>query len=182
LTPVKSVKGEAVDHHNREPARGRPIVQTGIQETDMANITRYDPFEDIARLSPFRSFDDMFKGMRLRPWPGDVDVEPQIKIDVSEDEKSYTVKADIPGVKKDDIQVSVEGNQVSIEAESNKEREEKKGDTVLRSERYYGRVFRSFALAHEVDGGKAEAKYQDGVLELKLPKKSNGASKTVKVL
>jgi HSP20 family protein len=147
----------------------------------MANITRYDPFEDIARLNPFRSFDDMFKSMRVRPWLSEADIEPQIKIDVSEDEKSYTVKADIPGVKKEDIKVSVEGNQVEIEAESRKEREEKKGDTILRSERYYGRVYRSFALAHEVDGGKAEAKYQDGVLELKLPKKVNGSARSVKV-
>lgn len=147
----------------------------------MANITRYDPFEDIARLSAFGNLDDMFKGLRLRPWVKDADVEPQIKIDVSEDEKAYTVKADVPGVKKDDIKVSVEGNQVSIEAEAKQEREEKKGDTVLRSERWYGRVFRSFALAHDVDESKAEAKYQDGVLELKLPKKGNGSSKTVKV-
>jgi HSP20 family protein len=151
------------------------------QETDMANITRYDPFEDIARLSPFRNFDDMFKGLRVRPWLNEVDVEPQIKIDVAEDEKAYTVRADIPGVKKDDIKISIEGNQVAIEAESKKEREEKKGDTVLRSERYYGRAFRSFALAHEVDAGKAEAKYQDGVLELKLPKKASGSTQTVKV-
>ena len=91
------------------------------------------------------------------------------------------MKADVPGVKKDDIKVSIEGNQVSIEAEAKQEREEKKGDTVLRSERWYGRVCRSFALAHDVDEGKAEARYQDGVLELKLPKKANGSSKTVKV-
>ena len=147
----------------------------------MANITRYDPFEDIARLSPFGSLDDMFKGLRLRPWPKEADIEPQIRIDVSEDDKAYTVKADVPGVKKDDIKVSIEGNQVSIEAETKKETQEKKGDTLLRSERYYGRVFRSFALAHDVDGSKAEAKYSDGVLELKLPKKANGSAKTVKV-
>ena len=147
----------------------------------MANITRYDPFEDIARLSPFAGLDDVFKGLRLRPWLKEPDIEPQIRIDVSEDEKAYTVRADVPGVKKDDIKVSIEGNQVSIEAETKQEKEEKKGDTVLRSERYYGRVFRSFALAHDVDEGKAEARYQDGVLELKLPKKSNGSAKTVKV-
>jgi HSP20 family protein len=147
----------------------------------MANITRYDPFEDIARLSPFGNLDDVFKGLRIRPWLKEADIEPQIKIDVTEDDKTYTVKADVPGVKKDDIKVSVEGNQVSIEAETKRESEEKKGDTLLRSERYYGRVFRSFALAHEVDGGRAEAKYQDGVLELKLPKRANGSAKTVKV-
>jgi HSP20 family protein len=147
----------------------------------MANITRYDPFEDVARLGPFGSLDDMFKGLRLRPWLREADIEPQIRIDVSEDDKAYTVKADVPGVGKDDIKVSIEGNQVSIEAETKKEREEKKGDTVLRSERWYGRVYRSFALAHDVDESKAEAKVRDGVLELKLPKKANGSARTVKV-
>ena len=147
----------------------------------MANITRYDPFEDIARLSPFGSLDDVFKGLRLRPWIKEAEIEPQIKIDVSEDDKAYTVRADVPGIRKDDIKVSIEGNQVSIEAETKKEREEKKGDTVLRSERYYGRVFRSFALAHDVDSDRAEAKVQDGVLELKLPKKANGSARTVKI-
>lgn len=147
----------------------------------MANITRYDPFEDIARLSAFGNLDDLFKGLRLRPWIKEADIEPQIKIDVSEDDKAYTVKADVPGVKKDDIKVSIEGNQVSIEAETKSEKEEKKGGAVLRSERSYGRAFRSFALAHDVDESKAEAKYNDGVLELRLPKKANGSARTVKI-
>jgi HSP20 family protein len=146
----------------------------------MANITRYDPFEDIARFNPFRNLDEVFKGLRAWPW-GDVGLDPQIKIDVSEDEKAYTVKADVPGVKKDDIKIAIEGNQVTVEAEAKKEREEKKGDTVLRSERYFGRVYRSFTLGHEVDGEKAEAKYHDGVLELTLPKKTNGSTQNIKV-
>ena len=101
-------------------------------------------------------------------------------MDVSEDDKAYHVKAEVPGVKKEDIHVAVEDNQVSITAEVKQEKEEKKGETVLRSERYYGMQSRSFTLMHDVDQGKAEAKYQDGILELTLPKKSNGG--TVKQL
>jgi HSP20 family protein len=84
-------------------------------------------------------------------------------------------------VKKDDIHVAIEGNQVSIEAEVKKEKEEKKGEKVVRSERYYGKQSRSFTLGHDIDSGKAEAKYSDGVLELKLPKKANGSTKELKV-
>ena len=117
----------------------------------------------------------------MRPSLGEVDIEPRIKVDVSEADAAYSVKAEIPGVKKDDIHVAIDGNQVSIEAEIKKEKEEKKGEKVVRSERYFGKQSRSFTLGHDIDAGKAEAKYADGVLELKLPKKSNGSSKELKV-
>ena len=105
-----------------------------------------------------------------------------LSMDVSEDDKAYHVKAEVPGVKKEDIHVAVENNQVSITTEFKKETEEKKGETVLRSERYCGMQSRSFTLMHDVDQSKAEARYQDGILELTLPKKSNGgALKQLKV-
>jgi HSP20 family protein len=147
----------------------------------MANITRFDPFEELARFRPLADFDDFFKGFRVRPSLGEVDIEPRIKVDVSEADSAYSVKAEIPGVKKDDIHVAIDGNQVSIEAEIKKEKEEKKGNKVVRSERYFGKQSRSFTLGHDIDAGKAEAKYADGVLELNLPKKSNGSSKELKV-
>jgi len=147
----------------------------------MANITRFDPFEELARFQPLANFDDFFKGFRVRPWVGEGDFEPRIKVDVSEADAAYSVKAEIPGVRKEDIHVSIEGNQVSIEAELKKEKEEKKGEKLVRSERYYGKQSRSFTLGHDIDAGKAEAKYAEGVLELKLPKKSNGSTKELKV-
>jgi len=150
------------------------------KEITMANITRFDPFEELARFRPLTGFDDLFKGFGVRPW-AEAQIEPRIRVDVSETEAAYGVKAEIPGVKKDDIHVAIEGNQVSIEAELKKEKEEKKGEKVVRSERYTGKQFRSFTLRHDIDAGKAEAKYADGVLELKLPKKSNGSSKELKV-
>ncbi|HMA06545.1 MAG TPA: Hsp20/alpha crystallin family protein, partial [Ramlibacter sp.] len=81
-----------------------------------------------------------------------------------------------------DINVRIDGNVVQIEAEVKREKETKgNGDKVLRSERYYGNVSRTFSLADDVDDSKAEAKYADGVLTLQLPKKTTAASRKVAV-
>ena len=146
----------------------------------MANLTRYDPF-NLARLDPFGDIDDLFKGFFVRPVLFEGQPQIQIKMDLKEDDKAYTVHADIPGVKKEDIHVSIEGNQVSISAETKIEKEEKKGEKVLRSERYVGKVARSFTLAHDVDEAGAQAKYSDGVLELTLPKKAVTAAKKLAI-
>ena len=133
----------------------------------MANITRYDPF-DVA-LDPF---DDLFRGffrpVRFEGQPQQM----QIKMDVKENDSAYVVRADIPGVKKEDIKVDVDGNVVSISAEVKQEKEQKEGGRVIRSERYYGSMSRSFSLGQDVDEKTANAKYTDGVLELTLPKKA----------
>ncbi len=142
----------------------------------MANLTRHDPFS-LARLDPFGDMDDFFKGFFVRPALMEGQPPMQIKMDVKENDSAYTVHADIPGVKKDDIHVSIEGNQVSISAETQSTKEEKEGEKILRSERYVGKVARSFTLAHDIDEAQAQAKYSDGVLELTLPKKAAGASK-----
>jgi HSP20 family protein len=147
----------------------------------MANITRFDPFRELVSFDPFRNFDDFFRAPRVRSLLRDLPAEPEIRMDVTEDDKAYHVKAEVPGVKKEDINVAIDGNQVSISAEVKREKEEKKGETVLRSERYYGSQSRSFTLLHEVDQSKAEAKYVDGVLELTLPKKNAAPAKKVAV-
>lgn len=147
----------------------------------MANLTRWNPFRELTRFDPFTDVEDFFKEFGMRPaWRG-FEVEPQIKLDVSEDDKSYTVKAEIPGVKKEDINVSVDGNLVSLSAEVKSEKEEKEGKKVVRRERYYGAVSRSFTLGHDVDMNKAEAKYEDGVLNLTLPKKPGAEAKKLTV-
>ena len=145
----------------------------------MANITRFDPFFELSRPNLFG--DDFFKGFSLRPIFEQQELAPQIRLDVSEDDKAYSVKAEIPGVKKEDIKVSVDGNQVSISAEIKKEQEEKEGAKLIRSERYYGSVSRSFTLAQDVDQGKACAKYNDGVLDLTLPKKAGSTARNLSV-
>lgn len=147
----------------------------------MAYIIRSDPLGEVTRFDPFQEIEDFFSSRRLRSLFRDLPEAPEIKMDVSEDDKAYRVKAEIPGVKKEDIRVAIDGNGVSITAEVNREKEEKKGETVLRSERYYGRQSRSFTLRHDVDQAKAEAKYQDGILELTLPKKGGAPSKELTV-
>lgn len=147
----------------------------------MSRITRYDPFKELARFDPFFDIDDLFSRPMARVMRSGLELEPQIKMDVKEADGMYTIKAEIPGVKKDDIRVSVEGNRVTISAEIKKEQEEKEGERVIRSERSYGQASRSFSLADEVDQGKAQAKYADGVLELTLPKKAGSARKDIAI-
>jgi len=146
----------------------------------MANLMRYDPF-GLARTDPFADIDDLFKGFFVRPVMFEGQPQMEIRMDMKEDDKAYTVHADIPGVKKEDIQVSIDGNRVSISAETRVEKEEKEGKKVLRSERYCGKVARSFTVAHDVDEAKAQAKYTDGVLELTLPKKAGTATKKLAI-
>jgi len=139
----------------------------------MANITRYNPFEDF--------FQDFGKGFWLKPLPFPAETELKMKIDVKEDDKSFTVKADIPGVKKEDIQIDIEDDHISLRAEVKQEKEEKKDEKIVYSERAYGMVSRSFTLPVDVDAKAAKAEYKDGVLNLTLPKKGNGSAKRVAV-
>lgn len=139
----------------------------------MANIVRSGSVEDI--------FGDLMKGFWVKPLSMPEMQDMKIKVDVTEGDKAYTVHAEIPGVKKEDIQVEVDGNVVSIRAEVKRESEEKKGEKVLRSERYYGRVERSFSLPVDIDEKATAAKYKDGVLDLTLPKKAAASTRRIAV-
>ena len=140
----------------------------------MANISRYDPFAV--------DFDDLFKGMFLRPVRLGTDApEVQIKLNVTRSNGSYTVDAEMPGVKKEDINVSVDGALVTISGEVKKEKEEKQGDQVIRSERYFGKVQRSFTLPQEIDEGQVDAKFTDGVLKLTLPLREKTKAKQIQI-
>jgi HSP20 family protein len=147
----------------------------------MANLIRWDPFGEV---TPFGSFDQPIDSL-MRRFFRSVPVRDEgamtISVDASENDKAYTVKAEIPGVSKDDIKVAIEGKQVSIGAEVKKEKEEKEGDKVLRSERYCGSVYWSFTLPMDVDQSKSDAKYVNGVLELTLPKKAGAATKQLEI-
>jgi HSP20 family protein len=125
--------------------------------------------------------DEMFRQM-LRPWRQELAAQaPQIKLDLHEDDASYTIKAEVPGVDKDAIDVRIDGNRVMLSAEMKKEHDEKKDGRVLRSERQYGYASRSFTLGCEVDESKSEAKYKDGILELRLPKKAKSSSRRLPI-
>lgn len=149
----------------------------------MNNITRFKPFgNELARFDPFWDVDDIFNRFMMRPLLREgTQIEPQIKMDVKEADGMFVVNAEIPGVNKDDIHVTVEGNRVSISAEVKQEKETKEGERVIRCERSYGMASRSFTLADEVDQSKVQAKYNNGVLELTLPKKPGSARKEISI-
>jgi HSP20 family protein len=117
----------------------------------MANVSLYDPFADAAISDIFRGF---FRPVRV---------------------------ADAPGARKEDIQVAIEGNQVTVSAEIKRETERTNGDHMLRSERYYGNVYRSFTLPADLDEGTSTAKFENGVLELTLAKKPAVAGRRITI-
>lgn len=129
----------------------------------MSNLIRRDPF------------DELLRGYFVRPvdFGGGVSEAPQMRVDVKEDNDTYQVHAELPGIRKEDIHVHIDGPVVSISAERKQEKEIKEGERVLRTERYFGKVSRSFQLSQEVDEAKSSAKFKDGVLELSLPKKAH---------
>lgn len=125
--------------------------------------------------------EDMFRGF-MRPWRAEMTPRaPQIKLDVNENEANFLIKAEMPGVRKEDIDVRIDGNQVTISAELKKESDEKKEGRLVRSERQYGFASRSFTLSCAVDESKADAKMQDGVLKLTLPKKTTTSSRRLPI-
>lgn len=136
----------------------------------MSSLTRYDPL------------DDFFRGFFVRPVDFGAPAEaPTIKIDVKEQERTYVVHAEMPGIKKEDIHVNVDGAMVSITAERKQEKETKEGERVLRVERSFGKVSRSFQLGQDIDDAASSAKFSDGVLELTLPKKAATQSKRLTI-
>jgi len=142
----------------------------------MANITRFDPLNDL--------MDDIFKGFLVRPMYYEGEARGtglRMKVDVAESNGAYTVMAEIPGVKKEDLQVTIDGAQVTLSAEVKREREASAEERVLHAERVFGKLTRSFTLPQEVDEQTAQAKLRDGVLELVLPKKAAASRKTITV-
>ncbi|HEY7240787.1 MAG TPA: Hsp20/alpha crystallin family protein [Burkholderiales bacterium] len=144
----------------------------------MASVTRFDPFNDLV--------DDLFKGFLVRPFSFEGRADAGLghwraKVDVAEKNGAYLVTAELPGVKKEDIHVAIDGAQVTLEAEAKREKEAAKDERALHSERVYGKVVRSFTLPQEVDEAKAEARFKDGVLELTLPKKAAAQRKQITI-
>jgi HSP20 family protein len=139
----------------------------------MNELRTFDPFA-------IEPFDEAFRSF-LKPWKVEAEVAPRIKIDVTEQDGSFGVKAEIPGVKKEDIDVRVEGNLVTISAEVKSEKEEKDNGRVLRRERQQGWASRSFTLSCPVNEAEVSAKYESGVLSLTLPKKASAAKKRIAI-
>ena len=140
----------------------------------MTSITRFNAFGD--------TLDDLFRGFLVRPvnFEGDNDAVP-FRVEITEKDNAYVLRGDLPGVKKEDINVSVDGETVAITAEARSEKEVKDAGRVLRSERYYGKLYRAFTLGQAVEEGSVQARYADGVLELTLPKKAAVQAKRITV-
>jgi HSP20 family protein len=140
----------------------------------MANIARFDPFNELV--------DDLFRGFLVRPmYAGAQEALPRMRVEVAEKNGGYTVTAELPGAKKEDIAIDVDGAQVTLSAQVKREKEVTDADRVLHTERVYGKVSRSFTLPQELDEAKVEAKFKDGVLEVTLPKKAAAARKSITV-
>jgi HSP20 family protein len=144
-----------------------------IVEVTMNPMTRYEPL--VGRLDGL--FNDFFRPARV--WENNSEPLP-IRVDVRETAEAYTVAAEIPGVKKEDIAVEIEGNEVMISAETRREAQ-KEGEKWLRTERFFGKTARRFALPQDLDEAKAVAKFADGVLELTLPKKAAVTGRKIEI-
>ena len=125
---------------------------------------------------------DLLRGFFVRPVEfSDTKEAPALTVDVTEQDKAYAIHAEIPGVNKEDIHVSIDGAVVSISAERRNQKEVRDSNKILRSERYFGKVSRSFQLPQEVDESQASAKYSEGLLELLLPKKAAAQAKRLSI-
>lgn len=130
-------------------------------------------------------FSDIFKELSLQRQMGkpfyDLSLPESINIDIRETPEAFGVEADIPGVKKEDISVTIENRQLQISVEAKQEKEEKKDEKVIMSERFFGFVSRTVTLPGDVDSSKVEARYENGVLFLTIPKTSTKASNRIAI-
>lgn len=143
----------------------------------MSALTAYERMDDLLS----GAFPEFFRRSLMRDWPV-ARTPAEMKLDVTENEKAYVVKAQIPGAKKEDVQVKIDGNFVSISAEVKEEKEDKddKAKSLTR-ELYYGSLSRSFALAHEIDEKESQASFEHGVLSLTLPKRTDAKGTTLRI-
>ena len=140
-----------------------------------------DPFHTLGRFDPFSDIDDLMRDFFAPAWRAREGSAPRMRLDISETEQAYLVKAEIPGVSRDDIQVAIDGNRVSITAELKEERHADDGGKTVRNERLYGQQYRSFTLPQEVDENSSQARYLDGVLQLSLQKKEGTGGKKLQI-
>ena len=136
----------------------------------MKTLARWNPFRELAPFSSFPEMERYFGEFPFVPLSVRYETAPTMRVDVTENEAAYKVEAEIPGMKKEDIAVSIDGNTVSITAEVKHEQDVKEGEKTLRSERYYGSMARMLTFPLDVNPATAVASYEGGVLTLTLPK------------
>jgi HSP20 family protein len=140
----------------------------------MNDISKRSPSRDVGWSMFDEGFDNLFEGffrpMRVTtPFSSGEHLTPAI--DVTENDQVYSIKAELPGIKKEDIQITVQDGVLTISAESRADTVNKEGERVIRRERRYGKYSRSMTLNKQIDEGNVKATYNDGILELILPKK-----------
>jgi len=143
-------------------------------------LTRWNPLRTTSTFDPFTDLEDLFRGLDTRSLTRPYEKTLEMRMDVNEDDKGYRITVDMPGVKKEDIDVAVEGNQVTISAEVKHELS-RDTEKEIHRERFAGKAFRSFSLPVEVDSSKAQAHYEGGVLNLTLPKKGDTQAKRISI-
>lgn len=154
----------------------------------MSSLTRWEP---TTRWNPFKELEEMEKrlstlfGRTPVPTSGDKNeaitvAEWSPLVDISEDEKEYVIKAEVPEMKKEEIKINIHDDVLSISGERKYEKEEK-GKKYHRVERAYGSFMRSFTLPEDADGSKVNAEYKDGVLKVHLPKSEKAKPKAIEV-
>lgn len=135
------------------------------------NLTRYNPPSTLGLFEPFRALEELLRDTGMDPFWSPSELSAGIRMDVQETEQAYEIRADMPGLKKEDIKVAVDGRQVSLSAQTEQSNESNQGGMLWR-ERHAGQWQRSFTLPQEVDDSQSQARYEDGVLHLTLPKKA----------
>lgn len=138
------------------------------------------PLSDVVRAGSLPTINDFFREFSLAPVLRELEQAPRMKVDVEESDQAYTLRAEVPGAKREDISVSIDGNVVSIRANVEDQRSEQQGN-MLRSERVYGEEYRTFTLPQDIDESKAEAKVENGVLVLTLPKRQGAGGKKLTI-
>lgn len=146
----------------------------------MALPTRWNPFRQVARVDAFPEFDDLVRNFGLRPFARQYEDTLEMRMNVEEEDGNYLVTIDMPGVRKEDIDIAIEGRQVNVSA-TVKQEQKRESALQLYSERFNGTAFRSFGLPSEVDPAKAKAHYDGGVLHLTLPKKAGASMRKLSV-
>ena len=127
--------------------------------------------------------DELLSGFFVRPMTRESrgDRPTGFRMDVYETEHAYRVVADLPGIRKEDINISIVGAEVTVAAEAKREHAVGNGEQALLQERFAGKYHRTLGLGHEIDEAKAQAKYVNGVLELVLPKSANSLPKRITI-
>ncbi len=150
-------------------------------------LMRWSPFRELRRWDPFREMERLTERMErlLEEFFPTVRREEREfvwapAVDVYEDEKAYVVEVDLPGLRKEDVRVTVQDNVLTIQGERRLQREEK-GVDFHRQERFYGKFLRSFTLPDTVDAQRVSAEFKDGVLRLTLPKREPSAGRVIEV-